>query len=113
MPKTIMVKLLDRIDWHNFPVIEVEIKEPTGALFATLGEPRVAVQLPGGAGYWVEQTAILSRYADQCIAHEGGADLIRLMSLRDVMQVKDTILGFFLEARDEIWKSKPEALSST
>lgn len=113
MAEMVTIELFDPPDWHGAKVERLEIKEPTGGLFAELGEPRIYVRSADGAGYWVEQTSIIARYVDACVKHEGGKDLLRHMSLTDVTQVKDTILGFFIAARERILTRKLERSATT
>jgi hypothetical protein len=98
MAKTIKIELVDAIQWHGQPLAAIELKEPTGAQYADLGEPRLIVRLADGGGYWIEQPTVIRAYLERCIAHEGGADLLSLMSLADAMRVKEQLIGFFTSA---------------
>jgi hypothetical protein len=102
MAKIVTVKLFDPIKWFEKDVVEVQLMEPSGAQFAELGEPQVWVYSADGSTYAVEQTSVLRRYVEKSLKHEGGADLLKLMSLVDVMQVKKELLGFFTEASRRI-----------
>lgn len=114
MAKTVTIKLFDPVQYFDVEVKEVVLEEPKGALFAELGEPQVWVYSADGSTYAVEQTSVLKRYVEKALKHEAGADLLRLMSLADVMQVKKELLGFFTEASRRIStpKSAPSVTTS-
>lgn len=113
MAKTVTIKLFEPIKWFDKAVTTLDLKEPTGRMFAELGEPRIWVRSKDGSGYWVEQTSVLSAYVEKSIGHEGGADLLREMSLVDVMQVKEALMGFFIEASSKILTQKLEPSATT
>jgi hypothetical protein len=124
MANVVKISLFTPVEWFGKQITEVELKEPSGWLFAELGEPRVWVRTADGSGYYVEQTTVLSRYVEKSLLHEAtqasglptpqaGADLIRLMSLVDVMQVKEKLLGFFTEASRRILTQRSAPSSTT
>lgn len=87
-PITLFGKTLDRL----------ELREPKGGEYIAIGEPRVLVYTPSGSGYWVEQPGVLQKYVEKCILHELGEDIIHLLSLDDAMELKESIVGFFVDA---------------
>lgn len=94
----VKIKLSKPFTLYNKRVDEIEIKEPTGGAYAQLGEPRVLVHTNSGGGYLVEQPAVINAYLEKCLVNDLGGDVLNLMSLQDVMEIKDALLGFFTEA---------------
>jgi len=93
------VKLTKPIEWFGRKLAEIELREPTGAEYVRLGDPRVLVYSQTGAGYFVEQNEVIEQYLDVCIALDGGgAAVMSQLSLQDAMAVKMELLGFFLAA---------------
>ena len=94
MPATKTIELAQPFEHHGATVTHVELKEPSGALYAQLGDPRIVVQTKDG-GYYVEQTEVVKRYLDKLIVHQDGSVLLTLMSMPDVMRLKQELFGFF------------------
>jgi hypothetical protein len=77
----------------------VELKEPNGAMFVRLGEPRTLVFNASGSGYWVENGEAIRNYLDVLIVSEtGGEAVMALLTLEDAVVVKETLFGFFTDA---------------
>ena len=104
MPKSI--RLEKPITLHNKTTSEIEIREPSGGLYVKLGDPRLLVFNPSGSGYWIEQPEIIKTYLEELIDHPLGGDVVRLLSLADVMALKDSLFGFFTSAAERQAKSK-------
>ncbi len=112
MAKAEVVKLVNPVTFFGKVVSEVRIKEPTGAHYAAFGEPRLLVHSASGGGYFIEQPAEINRYLEACIDHEMGADLLRLLSLEDAMEVKQALIGFFVAAEERRLERRLTASSS-
>jgi hypothetical protein len=95
MAKVETVELANPIELFGKKITALKIKEPTGRLYIAIGEPRIPVQTGNGGGYYVEQPLEIGKYLEACIDHEMGADLVPLLSLEDIMEVKKTIFDFF------------------
>jgi hypothetical protein len=93
-----IVKLSTPIEWFGKRLAEIELREPTGAEYVRLGDPRVLVRSQTGAGYFVEQNEVIEKYLDVCITLDGGAAVMAKLGLQDAMAVKMDMLGFFLAA---------------
>lgn len=95
---------------------EIEIKEPSGGLYTRLGEPRVMVYNASGSGYWVEQAQTVEAYLVELVqvpADPSLADAVRgLMSLEDMMAVKETFFSFFDEAARRLHARRQTSSSS-
>ena len=111
MPSTVTVKLLAPFEHHGITIDTVELKEPSGALYAQLGDPRIAVRNADG-GYWVEQSDVVKKYLDRLIVHQDGTVLLSLMSLPDVMAIKEELFRFFAAAEGKIIEQRAASLSS-
>ena len=111
MPATKTIELAQPFEHHGATVTHVELKEPSGALYAQLGEPRILVRNTEG-GYYVEQTEIIKKYIDKLVVHQDGALLLTLMDLSDVMQIKEELFGFFAVAEAKIIARRVTSSSS-
>jgi hypothetical protein len=92
------VKLAKPFRWHDETVNELELKEPTGALYTRLGEPRVLVYNATGSGYYVEQPDVIRAYLEQLVTHELGSDIFAMLGLEDAKALKEALLDFFTDA---------------
>lgn len=101
MPETKTITLLVPIEHHGATLASLELREPSGALYAQLGDPRIVVQTKDG-GYYVEQTEVVKRYLDKLIVHQDGSVLLTLMSMPDVMRLKQELFSFFTVAETTI-----------
>lgn len=95
---TTEIKLIRPIEHHGQTINSITLKEPTGGLYAKLGNPRLIVYNKDGSGYHVERDDAIEKYLDASIDHQDGSILLRLMSLADVMRVKAALLDFFTDA---------------
>ena len=111
MPATVTLKLLVPFEHHGVTISSIELREPSGALYAKLGEPRIVVQSKDG-GYYVEQTEVINRYLDKSVVHQDGSTLLSLMSLVDVMRLKQELFSFFTVAETTIIALRAASSSS-
>jgi hypothetical protein len=110
---TVKVKLSKPIELFGRTVGTVELREPLGGSYLSLGEPRTLVFNASGSGYWVENVEVIRAYIDRLIEHEsGGESVFGLLSLEDAMAVKDAMLGFFAGAAERLAARKSTASSS-
>lgn len=100
------IKLEKPLEVHGKKSGEIELKEPSGALYVKLGDPRLLVFNPSGSGYWVEQNEIIKAYLEALIDHPLGGDVVNLLSLGDVMALKEALFGFFTSAAERHAKIK-------
>jgi hypothetical protein len=91
---------------HGKKSPEIDLKEPSGALYVKLGDPRLLVFNPSGSGYWIEQNEVIKAYLEALIDHPLGGDVVNLLSLRDVMALKETLFDFFTSAAERLAKTK-------
>ena len=99
------------VEHHSTTIARIELRQPSGGLYAELGEPRLAVRT-GTGFYFVEQPDVIRRYLDKCIVHQDGAELLKLMSLPDVIALKDELFGFFTAAEAIVIARKQTTSSS-
>lgn len=111
MPATAIVKLLAPFEHHGVTIDSVELREPSGALYAQLGDPRILVRNADG-GYYVEKDDVIRRYLDRSIVHQDGSVLLGLMSMPDVMQIKEQLFLFFVAAEAKIIALRAASSSS-
>lgn len=55
---------------------------------------------PSGSGYWIEQNDTIKAYLEALIDHPLGGDVVALLSLRDVMALKEALFDFFTSAAE-------------
>lgn len=112
MPVTKTIVLTKPIDLHGKREVEIKLREPSGADYIRIGEPRVLVYSATGSGYWVEQPDAIAAYCERCIEHDLGGDLIKILTLEDAMAVKEGVLSFFSDAAEKRAAKKSTASSS-
>jgi hypothetical protein len=94
------IKLEKPIDLFGKKAEEIELKEPSGGLYVKLGDPRLLVFNPSGSGYWIEQNDTIKAYIEALIDHPLGGDVVAMLSLRDVMALKEALFDFFTSAAE-------------
>lgn len=112
MPKTKTIHLVSPIDIHGQHVDRVELREPSGAMYAEHGEPRILVRGQDNA-YFVQVNTSIQAYLRKCVVHEHAAALLQLLSLADEMQLKDGLFDFFMEAEASVAAKRQTNSSST
>ncbi len=99
---SVTIKLEKPIEAFNRVHNEIILKEPTGGLYARLGEPRIGVYNDAtSSGYFIEQKDVISRYLDSLVdVGDAAATSIILsgISLVDMKRLKDALFSFFDEA---------------
>lgn len=95
MAKTITLKLQEPVTLHEKTISEIVLKEPTGAQYLDVGEPRLLARHNDGTLYWVEDQAAIKTYLDLCIVHDHGPAILRLLALTDSRRAKSAFLDFF------------------
>jgi hypothetical protein len=77
----------------------ITLKEPTGGLYARLGEPRIGVYNDKtNSGYVIEQPAVINQYLDRLVDIGDAAaqtSVLSEMSLVDMKRLKDALFSFF------------------
>ena len=109
---TRQIDLHKPFEHHGATIATLTLKEPSGGLYADLGEPRILVRTGQGGGYYVEQPQTIKAYLDKLIDHQDGAELLKLMGLADVMQTKEQLFGFFADAEAVIISKRLTSSSS-
>lgn len=112
MARTETIQLADPFELHQKKVTAIKLKEPSGRLYSKLGEPRLVIHAQAGGAYFVEQPEAINAYLEGTIDHEFGADLLGLMSMEDVMQLKLALFSFFEGAGERIVARKSTPLYS-
>ena len=93
------VTLRKPFEAHGKMTAEIELKEPSGALYIKLGDPRILIFNASGSGYWVEQPETIDAYFRALIVHDIGAlAVMNLIGLDDAMALKGELFGFFSDA---------------
>ncbi len=93
---SVKVKLTTPIEMFGKHVSEVELNEPNGGLYISLGDPRTPVFGASGSMYFIENAEVIGKYLDALLVHDiGGGALLMLLSLDDALAVKQKLLSFF------------------
>lgn len=98
MADKIDIQLSTPITGPKGPVNKVTLREPTGWEHIELGEPYVVARNKDGTMYSVENDQVIMAYLDKCVV-EPEPLLLKQLTLKDGMAVKEALLGFFHAAR--------------
>ena len=99
-----IIRLSEPVTAYERTFHEITLREPTGALFMRLGQPRVPVtNFNAGSGYLVEREDTIVEYLKALIAvDDKDADhlplaegLLRKLSLTDSMRLREALFSFF------------------
>lgn len=97
MAKAVTIDLLDPLTGHKGPVKTITIREPKGKEFLAFGDPYIVARQPDGTLYPVEDGGAIARYIEACVDLD--PLLLDQLGLADAIRVKETVLGFFTDAR--------------
>jgi hypothetical protein len=100
------------------PITEITLREPTFSDLMDFGEPETLIGLnEGAAGYFQEDIGVIRKYAERLADID--PNYLAMLGLRDALQVKRVIVGFFRAATRETTpveeassSESPENLSS-
>ena len=109
-----IIKLTTPVEAFNRRYTEVTLREPTGALFLRLGEPRIPV-LSGESGgyYFVEQAPIINAYLEKLVSVDDNNDIavtsavLSQISLADAARIKEALFRFFTVAAAQAAAANP------
>ncbi|WP_395696642.1 hypothetical protein [Methylocella sp.] len=117
--KSTMIQLDAPLPWFDKRLDRLLVKEPSGALYLDLGEPRFFVRAADGSVYAVEREDVVAKYLDRLVTLPDGApidggvsSLMRFLPLTDVMRLKQALLDFFTDASSATSREKPGSSSS-
>lgn len=117
---SIIIKLDTPIKAFEKTFESIEMKEPTGGLYARLGEPRLGVYNDkSGHGYYVEQLDTINQYFDKLVdVGDVAANSVILsqLSITDMKRLKSALFSFFDTAAEKAaslrWTPSFSALNS-
>lgn len=117
--KSTMIQLDEPLAWFDKRLDRLSLKEPSGALYLDLGEPRFFVRAADGSIYAVEREDVVAKYLDRLVTLpdgelvDGGASaLMRILPLSTVVALKQALLDFFTAAAQATSREKPGFSSS-
>ena len=96
-----IIRLTKPVEAFGKTYSEITLREPTGAIFSRLGQPRIAVvNSNAGSGYWVERDEVISAYLDRLVQMDGAESVVVLqqLSLADSISLRAALFSFFDEA---------------
>jgi hypothetical protein len=91
------IQLTSPIELHGQIFKELAFKEPTGAQYLDLGEPKTLVKTKDNSLFWSENDFAIARYLEVCAGGEFGPVLVKSLSLADARKAKEIILSFFTD----------------
>ena len=114
---TIIIKLDTPVEAFGRKIEDITLKEPTGGLYARLGEPRIGIYNEASkSGYYIEQRDVISQYLDRLIDVGDAASnaiVLQSLSLVDTKRMKDALFSFFdtaaQKAADLKWSNSSSA----
>ena len=83
-------------------ITEIELREPRYRDIMTLGEPAAYGRSDAGMVYQAEKDDVVAAYIERLLISPKDRALLEQLSLADTMQLKETVFGFFQEARAAI-----------
>ncbi len=92
MPK---ITLSRPVALFDEPIREVEVREPTCAMYLDLGDPGTVARNPDGTLFHVEDREVVAAYIKRCVVHDHVEALLMQLSLEDGRRLKETVLSFF------------------
>jgi len=100
MPET--MQLSSPFEAFGETVTSVEIREPRGADYLELGEPRIYSRTPDGSIYAIHDMPVIKKYLERCVFKsdrrgERIPTVESFMSLADIRKATMVLLGFFSE----------------
>jgi len=90
------------IEIHDEIISELEFKEPTGAIFLDLGEPRILSKSKDDILYLIDNDAVIKDYMHRCVMGEHGQTLLHMLNLKDARAARELVLSFFTDADQAI-----------
>jgi len=115
-----VIKLIEPVTAYERTFTEIVLREPRGALFMRLGQPRLPVtNFTAGSAYYVEREEVVREYLLALIVVEQGDNtvpyaegILAKVSLTDALQLKEALFGFFDQAAQRIAARRQESSSS-
>ena len=87
----------------------IKLKEPMGGLYLRLGDPRLLVFNASGSGYYIEQPDVVRAYLEALVDEEAPVAILALLSIDDVMALKQKLFDFFTGAAERQFGTKSTA----
>jgi hypothetical protein len=98
--KTVTITLRDPLPVsHSGRVTEVVLREPSGRDLIEFGEPYAYARADKGLIVHAENDQAIKNYIERCIVEPDHLVVMSQISLVDMMTIKETVLGFFADAR--------------
>lgn len=101
-PNTITVPLKRPLDVGGGKTISaVVLREPRMREYAKLGEPVVFMPDVNGRDVPIEMDEVIERYLTTLVVEPDMPALLKNLPLVDAIRVKEALLGFFMDCREE------------
>lgn len=103
---SVTIKLIDPIMGHGeVQILEVSLRRPRYTDVMALGEPASYARSEGGMLYEAERDGVVQGYIERLLVEPKDSGLLSQLSLADTLKLKDTVTGFFGDARKAIYPS--------
>jgi hypothetical protein len=97
--KLITITLKQPILGHEV-VREVKMRRPTGDEILTMGFPYTFQPTPDGGRLFIENNEAIKFYVEACIVEpKDKLALLTQIEMEDVLELREQVMGFFLEAQ--------------
>lgn len=93
----VTIKLSKPLPGHNGPITEIVIREPNCEDLLEFGDPCIYARLEDGTLFPAEDKEAIKRYVNRLVDLD--PLLLGKLSLADGLRIKDTVIGFFIDAR--------------
>lgn len=112
MAKEVRIDLLDpKLDHDEQRIEFLMLREPRAHEYFSHGVPWTRVDRPDGSVIMIERPEVIKAYLDVCV-EERARPILNSLSLSDADFLKETLLGFFVDARRRRSTSSPARSSS-
>lgn len=97
--KLITIPLRTPVLGHGV-IKEVKMRRPTGEEILTMGFPYSFQPTPDGQRLFIENNEAIKFYVEACIVEpEDKLELLGGISMEDALELRERVMGFFLEAQ--------------
>lgn len=110
-----IIKLSTPITGHDGPIHQVVLREPRFEEYREIGDPFIVAQTADGIPYMVEKTEAIRQYEELLLVEPRTAALLSQGGWRLARDIRQAVLGFFLQGDEagEDSKTSPTTSSSS
>jgi hypothetical protein len=98
----VTITLVHPIEGPDGQIKQIILREPRWPDVMRLGEPAAYARSDGGMIYSAEKDDVVHAYVQRLLVEPKDPALLEQVSLTDTLQLRETIFGFFQNARKAI-----------